>query len=84
MGSRIIGVLALQADGILDTPEGIVSNVSLSGHLGELASFIVDDQTAREMTGSGSFKGTVCVTDTGYRYAGDVQINNAVCNGVAL
>ena len=79
------GLLAVQADDIITTKEGITSKVTLTGHLGELASFIVKDPTARATTGTGTFTGDVEVTDEGYyRYKGNAQILDAAWNGITL
>lgn len=78
------GSCAFQVEDLIETPQGLVGQISLSGDLGELASFVTDDTRMRGASGTGTFAGAVTLTDDGYRYSGAAALDQVYCNGVMM
>lgn len=78
------GSFSFEARTLKNTPEGTEGEVSLTGNLGGIGSFLVNDPAVCAATGTGSFAGKVRISDAGYTYAGQAQIEDAQYRGITL
>ncbi len=78
------GSVSFEARTLKSTPEGTAGEIALTGKLGELVSLVVQDPAAALATGTGSFTGKVCFSDTGCTYSGQAKIEDAQYRGMTL
>lgn len=77
------GSLTVQVDDITSTPQELMGSISLTGHLGEIASYGSLGQTVT-LTGIGSFDGLLKINEQECGYSGNASINSACCSGVTI